>query len=82
MPSVGYIIDLYSPYQKNTNVISIFKVHGISYCIREITTFEWGQPVFPEKNIEDEFNNYYIYKTIEEAQQYISNLKRIEGIRI
>jgi len=80
-PSIGFIIDLYSPYQKNNNVIQVFKIHGISYCIREINHFEWGQPQFPEKNIDDDFNCYHVYATKEEALQYIHDLKRIEGSR-
>lgn len=79
--SVGYIIDNYSPYQKNSNVISTFKIHGIQYCIREIEKFKWGQPIFPEKNIEDDFNNYYVYDTVEEALSYVNYLKKLEGSR-
>ena len=80
-PSIGFIIDLYSPYQKNQNVAEVFKIHGIPYCIREIEKFEWGQPQFPEKNIEDEFNYYHVYATKDEALKYIHELKRIEGSR-
>ena len=81
-PSTGFIIDNYSTYQRNNNVISVFKIHGVPYCIREINEFDWGQPVFPEKNIEDDFNYYHIYDTIEEAQEYIRYLKYLEGSRI
>lgn len=81
-PSIGFIIDNYSPYQRNNNVISTFKIHGIPYCIREINEFDWGQPIFPEKSIDDDFNNYHIYETIEEAQNYVRYLKHLEGSRI
>lgn len=81
-PLTGFIIDNYSPYQRNNNVISVFKIHGVPYCIREINEFDWGQPVFPEKNIDDDFNNYCVYDTIEEAQGYVRYLKRLEGSRV
>lgn len=81
-PSIGFIIDHYSPYQKNKNVISIFKIHGISYCIRQINEFDWGQPLFPEKNIDDDFDSYCVYDTIEEAEGYVRYLKQLDGSRI
>lgn len=79
--SRGYIIDLYNQFARNENVVSTFKIHGQNYCIREITQFEWGHPVF-DRNIDDDFDNYCVYNTIEEAQGYIKYLKRLEGSRI
>ena len=80
--SKGYIIDNYSPYYKNENVVSTFKIHGISYCVREIDTFDWGQPVFPEKDINDNYGWYHVYNSLNEAMEYVKYLKRLEGSRI
>ncbi len=77
--SVGFIIDSCSPYSKNLNVVTTFKIHGKIYCIRRIDKFEWGQPIFHAKSIEDEFSNYCVYDTVEEALGYIKYLKKLEG---
>lgn len=78
--SQGFIIDLYNKHAINNNVVSVFKIHGINFCIRKIQEFEWGQPIFPEKDIEDNYTQYHVYQTLEEAQQYIRFLKQTEGI--
>lgn len=77
----GYIIDLYNKFARNDDVIFTFFLHGQQYCIREITKFNWGQPVF-DKSIEDEFDNYWIYNTIEDAHDYIRYLKKLDGGRL
>lgn len=79
--SIGYIIDLYNKFSRNDNVVSTFKIHGQEYCIREITTFEWGKPIF-DKNIDDDFDSYCVYDTIEEAKGYVRYLKQLDGSRI
>lgn len=79
--SIGYIIDNYSPYQKNSDVVAVFKIYGITYCIREVKQFEWGQPVFPEKDLEDDYTNYHVYDTLEKAEAYVNYLKRLDGSR-
>lgn len=79
--STGYIIDLYSPYEKNTDVVSTFKFHGLEYCIREITQFEWGKPIF-DRSIDNDFDDYCVYDTVEEAEGYIRYLKQLDGSRI
>ena len=81
-PSIGYIIDLYSSFDKNENVISTFKIYGVTYCVREVNKFEWGQPVFPEKRIENDYDWYYVYDSLEKAQEYVKYLRRIEGSRL
>lgn len=79
--SIGYIIDLYNKFARNENVVSIFKIHGQEYCIRAITEFEWGKPVF-DKSIDDDFDSYCVYDTIEEAKGYIRYLKQLDGSRM
>lgn len=77
--SKGYIIDLYNEFAKNDNVISVIKLHGQNYCIREITEFEWGKPIF-DRSIDDDFDDFCVYDTPEEAQGFIRYLKKMEGI--
>lgn len=79
--SKGYIIDLYNRFAKNENVVYIFKLHGQEYCVREITQFEWGKPIF-DKNIDDDFDDFCVYDTLEEALGYIRYLKKLDGSRI
>lgn len=76
-----FIIDVYSPFQNNNNVRKIFSLYGKKYCIREITALEWGQPVFQEKDFEDDYSFFQLYSTFEEADHYIQTLKKIEGTR-
>ena len=78
--STGFIIDLYNKYAKNKDVVYTFKIHGQDYCIREVKKFEWGQPIF-DRNIDDTFDDFRVYNTIEEAKIYINYLKRLEGSR-
>ena len=76
-----FIIDVYSKFQNNSNVRMIFSLYGKQYCIREIDALEWGQPIFKEKDLEDDYSFFQLYTTFEEAQQYVHNLKKIEGTR-
>lgn len=80
--SLGFIIDNFSPFQKNKNVVYTFRLYGRPYCIRSINEFEWGQPDFPEKDIEDNYTTYLIYNTYEEARNYVDNMKKLEGSKI
>lgn len=79
--SIGFIIDNYSPYNNNKNVVKTFHLYGQPYCIRQIEQFEWGQPQFPEKDIDDEFLYYHVYTTLDEALEYIHEQKIMEGTR-
>ena len=76
--SAGYIIDLYNKFAKNLDVVAVFNLHGQSYCIREVTHFDWGKPVF-NQSLEDDFDHYRVYASIDEAQKYIRQLKKIDG---
>ena len=77
-----YIIDLYSKYGHNKDVIQVTKINGLDLCIRKITQFEWGQPIFPDKNIKDEYTTYHIYEELEDARKYIRDLRYYASIRI
>lgn len=74
-PCAGFIIDKYSPFHRNENVVRKFKLHGMDYCIRAIDNFEWGQPIFPEQSVEDSFELYQVYENADAAWQYIKSLK-------
>lgn len=78
----GYIIDAYNKYAINDNVVSIFNLYGKPFCIRQINKFDWGQPIFPEKDIEDDYSIFCIYDTQEDAEQYVRNLKYLEGVNV
>lgn len=74
-----YIIDTYSTYHQNNDVCIIFSLYNKWYCVRKINKLEWGQPVFDEKDLEDDYSNFYLYNSLEEAKQYIHVLKTMEG---
>lgn len=76
----GFIIDVYSPYEKNDNdIIFTFKFHGLDMCIRKVTEFKWGKPVFHNKSIENssDFIFYRIYDNVDEAYDYIEELRKL-----
>ena len=77
--SIGFIIDNYNKFHKNDNVVKVFHLYGKSYCIRRVENFNWGQPDFPEKDIEDEYLVYHVYNTLEEAEKYVSELRHLGG---
>jgi len=77
--SIGYIIDFYNKYHNNDDVVKTFHLRNQNLCIRAITSFEWGQPIFPEKSIDDDYSIFHVYKTIEEAEDYIRILRHIDG---
>ena len=79
---IGYIIDKYNNFHHNRNVVRTFNLHGQKYCIRKIDEFEWGQPIFPEKDIEDDYSYFYIYPTLEAAERYIREIKQLAGTRL
>ena len=73
-----FIIDTYNKYAKNTNVRYTFKINEHWYCIREVP-LEWGKPKFPEYPLEDNFVQYKLNNTYEEAQEFVRQLKRANG---
>lgn len=79
--NVFYIIDTYSRFHKNTDVCMVFTLYSKWYCIRKITQLEWGQPIFEEKDLDDEYTNYHLFSTLDEAKLYVRSLRKLEGIR-
>lgn len=74
-----FIIDIYNKYQHNDNCRKIFKLNNREYCIREVT-LDWGQPNFPEKDLDDNFTSWHLYNTLDEAKNFVRKLKRINGV--
>lgn len=72
-----YIIDVYSPYDKNKDVKYIFEYNERLWCVREVHKFEWGRPRFDEEPLDDEFVKYHLYDNLEEAIQFCKVLKGV-----
>lgn len=77
-----YIIDIYNKFGHNKDVVQISRINGLILCIRKITQLEWGEPIFPDKNIEDEHITYHIYENLEDARKYIRNLRYFASVTI
>lgn len=71
-----FIIDTYNKYQHNDNCRAVFQLHGTDYCVREVP-LNWGQPQFPEKDWDDEFTQWQLYNTLDEALEFVRKLKRL-----
>lgn len=72
-----YVIDTYSPYEKNDDVVYKFEWRDDLWCVRAIERFEWGQPQFVERPLDDEYVEYKIYDNLEDAIQYCRSLKGV-----
>lgn len=72
-----YIIDVYSPYDKNEDVKYIFEYNNKLWCVREVHKFEWGRPQFDEESLDDDFLSFYIYDNLDDAITYCRSLKGI-----
>lgn len=77
MGNVVYILDAYNPYHNNADVRYVFRYHGLQWCVRQVQ-LEWGAPIFTEKDVEDDFTNFHIYETLDEALQFVRELKKGE----
>lgn len=75
-----YIIDLYNKFDAK-NTVSIFKINDRWWAIKKVS-LNWGKPQLNiiEEN-EDPYLHFYLYNTLEEAQQYVHSIKQFEGIK-
>ena len=75
-----YIIDVYSKYNSDT-VVSTFVINGKEYSIKRVG-LEWGAPVLSsiEESVEQPY--FKLYNTLDEAKEYVKQLKQLEGARI
>ena len=74
-----FIVDLYNKYCDKDKVRQIFYLNGRWWSILE-TTLEWGTPRL-DRIDEDEYTSFYIYNTLEEAQDFVKQLKQNEGMK-
>lgn len=72
-----YIVDTYSPYERNKDVKYTFEYNGALWCIREISEFEWGKPQFAERPLDDEYIEYHIYDSYAAALAFCHELKGV-----
>ena len=73
-----YVIDLYNKYSKD-DIVSVFSINGRWWCIKKVT-LEWGKPRLSSiEDTENEFLSFHLYNTLEEAQAYVREIKRLEG---
>lgn len=81
----AYVIDIYNPNntKKNEDAVFIFKLRTNWWAIFA-TTLSWGQPVFKNQTIEDEdeYDDFYVYETLDEAKAFVRKLKELEGAKI
>ena len=79
MQQTLFIVDIYNPYSPyNKDVRAIFTINSKKLCIREVE-MSWGMPKIGISFDEDaaEPQDFHIYNTYEEAENYISRLKKI-----
>ena len=75
-----FIIDVYNKFS-NDKIISVFKINGNWYCIKEVE-LNFGKPILSSiEESEDKYLNFHLYNTVEEARQYIQKIKQLEGLR-
>lgn len=73
-----FIVDIYNPYSPyNDNVRLIFWLNGRQWAIKQVK-LNWGKPIVPAL-IDDETQpeDFYLYNTLEEAQNFVHMLQRI-----
>ena len=77
VPTV-YVIDLYNKFSPD-KVISKHRINGRWWAIKEVPLL-WGIPQLAKID-EDDPMSFRLYNTLEEAEQYVRELKKIEGVR-
>lgn len=77
MEQTVYVIDLYNKFSPD-KVISKHRINGRWWAIKEVP-LEWGMPQLSSIE-EDNPMSFHLYNTIEEAEQYVHDLKKIEGV--
>lgn len=77
MEQIVYVIDLYDKFSPD-KVISKHRINGRWWAIKEVP-LEWGIPQLSSIE-EDNPMSFHLYNTIEEAEQYVHDLKKIEGV--
>lgn len=78
MAQTVYVIDLYNKFSSD-KVISKYRINDRWWAIKEVPLL-WGAPQL-SKIEEDDPMSFKLYNTLEEAEQYVRELKKIEGVR-
>ena len=78
MVSTVYVIDLYNKFSPD-KVISKHRINGRWWAIKEVPLL-WGIQKLAKID-EDDPMSFRLYDTLEEAEKYIQELKKIEGVR-
>ena len=77
-PEQVYIIDVYSPYARNDNVLYKFHYHDLPWAIRH-TALEWGKPSNETAlDLDDNYSTFHYFNTYEEALDFVKRLKQNE----
>lgn len=75
-----YVIDLYNKFSDD-DVVSVFKINDRWWAIKRVS-LKWGKPQFSSiEETENPYLNFQLYNTPEEAQQYVKQIKHLEGIK-
>lgn len=78
MVQTVYIVDLYDRFSPD-KVISKHRINGRWWAIKEVPLL-WGIPQLSRIE-EDDPMSFCLYDTIEEAENFIRELKKIEGVK-
>lgn len=78
----GYVVDKYSRFQKNENVLKIFVIDicgaPVTYCIRRVPAeWNWGtlcSSGWKEQKFDEDYSYQKIYQTYDEAESFVNQL--------
>ena len=73
-----YIVDAYSRFHRNKDVVFRFIYHDQWWAIRRVP-LEWGVPQFEEKDMDDDYTKFHLYNTYEEAMEFVRKLRKGEN---
>ncbi len=82
MENIGntvFLIDIYNKFSSD-KIISTFKINNREYCIKEVELM-WGMPILNSIEEEAEQPYFKLYNTLDEAKEYVKQLKQLEGAR-
>lgn len=74
-----FLIDEYNKYRDKDKVRGIYLLNGRYWAILE-TELVWGKPQL-DRFDSDEIE-FHLYSTLEEAQDFMHALKKLEGSRL
>lgn len=79
-----FIVDTFDPLNKvaNQDCVMTFQINGHDFCIRR-TILDWGRPVLHGRPVDEdeEFLNFKIYNTLDEAKAFVRRLKQAEAMK-